>query len=153
MNLKELVKKDTATLTADVEFRHGLVITLRYVSRAEAGRISRESLVMRYDEKLKTRSPQLDGKKFAEAFCEAAVVGWKGATVATLAKLMPIEIGSLSKEQLAAEVPFTQENMATLLEHTYELDGFLQEQSLDINTFNSAKGDEEKNSQASPSGN
>jgi hypothetical protein len=153
MKLKDLIRKDTDTLTATVEYRHGLKLKLRYVSRAELVRISRESTILKYDEKVKGRVPSLDGVKFAGLFCAAAVVGWEGATPETLASMMPLDLSTLTKEQRGAEIEFSVEQLQFLLENTFELETFIQDAALDVRTFNPLKEEEEKNLQPSQSGN
>ena len=145
MKLQDLIKKDTENLTATVEFRHGLKLTLKYVGRAELVRLSRESTVLKYDEKAKGRVTAVDGTKFAKAFCASAVVGWQGATPEVLAKLAPLDISGLSEEQRKQELPFDLEQLQCLLEHTFVLEGFIQEAAMEVSTFNPLKGDEEKN--------
>jgi len=152
VSIKDIIVKNTENLTSKIEFRDGIIIELRYVSRSVISKMSRECTVMKYDPKSRVREPQIDGKKFSEVFTRAAVVGWEGVTPRSIATLIAVDLSKIKPEDLDKPLPFTAEDFAFIMENAYELDNWLQNEAVEIRNFKPSKEDEEKNSQSSQSG-
>lgn len=154
LNLKELLVTNTDKLTTKVEFKDtGIIIEVRYVSRAELQRISRTCVTQKYEKSSNRREPSVDGAQFAAKFTERAVIGWSGATPAKLSKLIPLDTAKLTPAQLNEELPFDKDNFSVLLANAFDLDAFLQETATDLTNFEQDKVTTEGNSAASQSGN
>ena len=145
MNLSDVIIKDP-DLTAWVEFKNGIEFNLRYVSKAALVKIARACTVYRYDSKQKGRVPEVDQDKMAESYCSRAVIGWRGATLARLQNLIPMNLSKMTKEQLEQDLEFNQTNLLDFLKVSDDLDVFLQEACSNLAVFNASKEDEEKNS-------
>ncbi len=152
MDITKLIISAPENLTADVEFREGLILQLRFVSRTQLQSLYKSCTVMKFDPQLKIRKQQLDGEKFAAEFCKLAVAGWRGVTPNSLSKIVPMDLSSLSAEDREKEIPFTQEGIAAIVKAAYELDAFIQDNAVDVAIFSPDHQDEVKNSSTSQSG-
>lgn len=133
-NIDSLVLK--GNLETEVEYKNGLRIKLRYVSRAALSRMLNSCLTPKWDPKTRKSTPQLDNDKFVEQFCATTVLGWTGATIRVLSSLMPLDLSKVPNDKLDAEVPFTQSNLVALIKNALDLDEFLQNASTDVANFN-----------------
>lgn len=150
LDIKTLVSDKP--LSAEVEFRDGIFLTLNYVSRSALQQLYKNCTTLKYDRPTHQRTPQVDPKKFSAEFCKLAVKGWRGVTPAALASLMPIDLSNVSEQQRKEELPFTQETLLFIVERAYELDNFLQDTAVDAKIFNPAMEGELGNSENSQSG-
>jgi hypothetical protein len=130
-------------MSAVVEFRHGARFTIRFVSRAALQAIAENCTVMAYSGQSKTRNRTIDPAAFNDAIARAIVVGWSNVTAEVLGKLMPLDLSKF--EDTKAELPFSYEDLKTVLMNTPELDNFLQECAMDMATFRASKDDALKN--------
>ena len=151
MKLTEIIKKDTSTLRTKVEYKSGIIFELAYVSRQKLSAMSKECIVLKFDEKQKTRAQTLDSKLFSEAFIRAAVIGWTGLTPRTLSTIVPIE--GVAEADMDQPIDFSLENAIFLLNSAYELDTFLQESAVNSELFKPHHEEELGNSKPSLSGN
>jgi hypothetical protein len=135
--------QDLSRMTALVEFRHGARFTIRFVSRAALQAIAESCTVMAYSSNAKARSRTIDPEAFNDAIARAIVIGWSNITPEVLGKLMPLDLSKF--EDTEAELPFTYEDLKTVLMNTPELDNFLQECAMDMSTFRKGKDAAVKN--------
>lgn len=134
LSLLTLPKK--VELTAEVEFRDGVFLSMRYVPRAVLTQLSREATVMRFDNKAGARLPDLDGKKLATGFSRRAVTGWSGMTARKASLLVALDLSGLTEEQKDTAIPFSVEQLDFLVVNCYDLDSFIQRSAMDLGVFN-----------------
>jgi len=151
LKLNALLRKDTDSINSELEYK-GLVLNVRYMSRSALLAMSRNCMVMRYDDKKKVREQQLDGDRFTKEFAKATISGWKNATPLLLADIIPLDLSALTQEQKEAELPFELDSVLTLLKTAYDMDAFVQDFVTDIKNFKPHLEEEAKNSEPSPSG-
>ena len=133
-------------LKATVEYKDGLKFNLCYMTKAALNRIVNASIVQKYVEAKKSRQPQLDNDLFLPQFCSQVVEGWEGATLRVLSGLAPLNTSGLTKEQLDAPYPFSQESLLFLVKTSYDLDEFLQASAVDVKLFRPNLEEATKNS-------
>ena len=144
---------DTEAKFATVEYIEGFSLVLRFVGKAQLRSIGRACTVNRFDKKTKQRVQDVDQKQFATSFAKVAVTGWKGATPNRLSSIIPMDIEGLSEEARDMEIPFSLEQLMLLIENALDLDGFIQDQAMDLTLFQPGHEDELENSESSPDGN
>lgn len=131
--------KDIAINTREVEIPYpgldGFVLRLRHLPQTKTRELYKNAQVT----KMVSGRPvsELDSDKFNQKFCEEAIVGWSGLTLAHLESIMLIELpdGSDMKE----EVPFNLDNAITLLTKSKAFDEFLNGIVFEIDAFRSPK--------------
>jgi len=125
----------SASRTIEAEFK-GVRFTIRHITRTQLFALSQNCTTLVFDKNTKQRGPKLDFQKFAKAFASAIVVGWSGLTLRTLQNFMLLDnISTLTKEQLDAPIPFTEENLELLIANASGLDEFLQEAAMEAENF------------------
>lgn len=137
--IKDLLATEEKTLW--VRYTDEFEINIRYLPRRELARISESSQEVTWDKKTHTRIDRVDTEKFYSKFVEKAILGWRGLTLKTLAKIVPIKLGDSDPTN---EVVFTKENAIELLRSAYDLDSFLQDAILDVQRFDSEQIDAQK---------
>jgi hypothetical protein len=143
INLDSLIAKDN--LEAVVEFRNGLKFKVRFVTKVALNNLAKSCTTYKWDQRAKSRVPQLSVDAFVEQFCALAVKDWEGATLKVLQTLAPISTKGMSEEQVNSSLPFSQANLVTLMKNSTDLDEFLQNVCTDINVFGISLIDEIKN--------
>ena len=151
ITLGDAIISDKEKMTAEVEYKDGIFLTLQFISRNTLNSISRTCVVQKYNEVTKSRQPQIDSDRFAESFCRRAVVGWRGVTLRKLARLIPLDLKRFPVEDHDAERPFEIADLITVVKNAYELDNFLQDTAVDLKIFRPDLEAELKNSQPSQS--
>lgn len=152
LKIKDILVKDTNKLTARIEFRPGLTLNLRYMSRSTLQSLYRSCTIQKFNHESKQREPQLDGPRFAKEFTKLSVLGWEGFTPNRIASLFPVEFENIPADKMDEEIPFSIEDFSFLMENVFDLDQFVQDAVVDANYFRPHKEDEEKNSESSQSG-
>lgn len=142
-SLQALEKKEV--LTREVEFTDGIFLKLNYVPRSQFNKISKEATVLKFDDKIRARTPQVDNDKLIEAFSRRAISGWRGLTIKKASKLVPLNLSSVPKEQLDTEIAYSQEQAAYLMKNCAEFDTFVNSSVLALSTFDENHEDEVKN--------
>ncbi|MBI3582373.1 MAG: hypothetical protein HY096_00300 [Nitrospinae bacterium] len=128
MNLSELKKKDT-NISGWVNFEGKFDVLINYLSKSE--------LQTRFDRCKKTKyvkhQPQedIDTDKLHLELAQC-ILDWKGLTLSTASKLIPIEIPA---GQENADVPCTDKNKLTLMQEVYGFDIFIQQASTDLSSL------------------
>jgi hypothetical protein len=145
MDLKSLLKAPEQEITSQVEFKEGIVLTMRYIPRTKLQDFATKSRIFKYDSATKTRNQTIDGDLFSEMFCEAAVVGWKGVTPESLSSVVPLNTEGFTDVELKTEIAFTKESLMILVKQAYEFDEFVQKVSTDLSYFKPHHEEELKN--------
>lgn len=153
IDINNLIKKDTADLIQWVEFKQGIKLKLRYVSRQKLLQISKASEELKWQGPRKGRMPEMNSDKFTKLFVEAAVLDWEGVTPLSIGSIVPTDLSEVPSAEIDKAIPFSHEALSTLAKNAYELDNFIQEASMDLSTFKSDYEDELGNSEPSQSGN
>jgi hypothetical protein len=104
-------------------------------------KISESSQEITWDKKSHVRVDKVNSEKFYSKFVDKAILGWRGLTLKTLSKIVPINLNGQDPE---SEVLFTKENAIELLQSAYDLDAFLQSSILDVTQFDSERAESEK---------
>ena len=154
IDLQKLIPKedDLAKKTAWVEFK-GIRFKIRYVSRASLMKLAESSMIAGYDPKQKGRVKNINVDKYIDQVFSALVLDWEDCTVQALSNIMPLNLEGIDEAKLKELVPFTKENMLSVVKNVHDLDNFLQECAVDASLFrHSNDGELTKNLQSSPSG-
>ena len=143
INLQALIpsSEQLTAKTAWVVFK-GIKFQIRYISKVVLGQLAEQCVVTAYDAKARGRTRQLDPDKFTKELAKTLVRDWSEATLRNLRHIMPLNSEGLTEEQLDTELPFSQENLLTVVTSAHELDSFLQECSVDAGLFQT---DEQEN--------
>jgi len=150
IRIEDLMVKDDRTVwlkyspAPENEFE----VEIRYLPRADLARIWDRSQVTKWDKRTHVQVKEQDRESFYKMFIDKVFVGWKGLTVATLAKMIRIKV-----EDPSVEVPFSAENAFVLMSNAYDFDIYIQQAALDIGNFEEEKTEaEKKTSSMLPSG-
>jgi hypothetical protein len=130
LKISELLAEEEKTIW--IKYLDDFEINIRYLPRRELVKISETSTEITWDKKTHTRIDKVNTDRFYSKFVDKAILGWKGLTLSTLSKIVPI---NLNGQDPKAEVVFTKENAIELLRSGYDLDSFLQSSILDITQF------------------
>jgi len=157
MNLTEKLKNNIAKtqsseLTTWIEFKEDVEFNIRFIPKAAFRSMVDSCTVFKYDPKTKTREPSQDSKKLLDLFINKAIVGWRGVTPRSLAKIAAFPVEGITEEEMDAEVEYDSTLLAALMDSVYELDSFIQETALEVKYFRTGMDDELKNSSSSQSG-
>ena len=146
-------ESDLTKKTAWVDFK-GIRFKIRYISRVTLMSIAETCMVSSYDVKTKGRTKTLDPQPFVKSIAKAIVLGWENCTLKTLSDILPlVDTTNVPDEELNEPVPFTEENLISVVLGAHDLDSFLQESAMDASLFKSPQAEElEKNSETSQSG-
>ena len=139
LKISELLAEEEKTLW--VTYLDDFSVNIRYLPRRELAKISEGSTEITWDKKTHTRIDKVNTDRFYSRFVEKAILGWRGLTLKTLAKIVPIKLGDSDP---ASEVVFTKENAIELLRSAYDLDSFLQDAILDVQRFDGEQVDAQK---------
>lgn len=153
IDLSKLVPKesDLGKRTVWVDFK-GVRFKIRYISRATLMSIAEHCTIAGYDQVSKTRNRRLDIDKYVGEIASTIVQDWEKCTVESLSKLMVMNVEGLTEEQIKAPIPFTRENLVMVIKNVHDLDGFLQDCSVDADLFKPTQdGELTKNLPGSPS--
>jgi hypothetical protein len=151
IDLKSLIRKDTDILTARVEFKEGITLILRYVSRERMRSLWSRCTTLRYDQQTRARIPRAELSKFSEEFAVLAVAGWEGVTPRTLGKIVPTDLSGVPEKDLDVEIPFSEDGLRALVKQAYDLDNFVQEEAVKPELFSPNQENEIKNLSSSQS--
>jgi len=144
--VKASVKNSTETeLARDVEFKHGIFVRLRHIKKAEFRSLVDEATSLKYNTQTKQREPVTDSTRLSREFVLRAVKGWKGMTPKTLSKLVPIDLTQYTEEELKEEIPFSVDLLQDISTNSLDLDSFVQEMAMNIDTFQPGREGETKN--------
>jgi hypothetical protein len=135
-----------------VEFK-GVRFQIRYVSRATIAHLSESCMTASFDPKSRSRTRQIDADKFIESVAVTIVKDWDQCTLSALSKLMVLDTEGMDEAKLTEAIPFTKDNLMSVIRNVHELDGFLQDCAVDAALFRPEKAEElSKNLPTSPTG-
>lgn len=129
----DLKKVALETKEADVEYLgiKGFVVRVQHVSRVRSQEILDQSQVPVMENGHVLRYEQ-DDKKFITALAKAAIVGWKGLTVAGVEELMLVDLGDVDGDTL---VEYTPENAEQLMTSSRAFLNFINDTVFRIDSF------------------
>lgn len=134
-------------------FRYGDIFELKltFIPKAELGELVKKHMVRKWDPKTHQRTDELDGKGMLGDFAIKAIKDWRGLTVGGLAKMVPLKGGAKVSRDVLVE--FSPENATELLLTAYDLETFVRETVLNLDSFHDDDAEQELgNSEGSQSG-
>lgn len=152
IDLTKLVPKesDLSKRTTLVEFK-GIKFRIRYMSRATLMSLAEHCTISGYDPTSKVRKGKLDVDKYISEIATTIVQDWENCTVATLSKLMVMNVDGLPAEKLEEPIPFNKDNLMMVVRNVHDLDAYLQDCSTDASIFKPAQDEAlTKNLSSSP---
>ena len=134
MELKKLMV-DSKSVWMDFPGLDGFSVEVANLSRKELMSLRKKCTSQKFDRRTRQLEEILDEDKFVKFFTKASVKNWKGLTVEHTSSLMLI---SADEENKDTEVPFSEENAATLVANSTEFDTWLNEVVFDLENFRSS---------------
>jgi hypothetical protein len=134
LSLKSLL---VPSKTVEVEFPgfNGFKVNLSFLSRETLVAIRKKATKITF----KNRQPteELNDDLFLELYVQASIKGWSGFKLAFLEQLAPVD---LTKQDLNAELEFTEENALFLMKSSSNFDSWVSEQVTDLGNFQKLSG-------------
>ena len=129
LSLKSLL---VPSKSSEVEFPgfNGFKVNLSFLSRETLVAIRKKATKITF----KNRQPteELNDDLFLELYVQASIKGWSGLKLSYLEQLAPVD---LSKQDLDAELEFTEENALFLMKSSSNFDSWVSEQVTDLGNF------------------
>jgi hypothetical protein len=154
IDLQKLIPTETdlSKKTTWVEFK-GIRFKVRYVSRASLMKLAESSMIAGYDPKQKGRVRNVNVDKYIDQVFSSILVDWENCTPRTLSNIMLLNVEGLDDEKLDSKIPFTRDNMLSVVKNVHDLDNFIQECAVDAALFKHPNDEElTKNLPSSPTG-
>lgn len=104
-----------------------------YLSREELTKIRNAVTRVAFNPKTRQREDTIDNDLFIKEFVKAVVLDWKGLTLETASKLLPLDIPS--DVDSSQEIEFSQENALELSKNSPVFDSFLNDICFDLERF------------------
>ena len=131
--------KSLMTPSKTVEFDYpgceGFKVSLCYLAREELLKLRSRCVSNVFNRKTRGYEEQMDDEKFLTEYTKAVVKGWKGLKLEYLKTL--VLIGDVENEDVT--LPFTQENVETLMRNSTDFDSWVTEQVGDLENFTQSK--------------
>ena len=131
MELKSLLV-DSKTTWVEFPGLDGFEVELANLSRKELVALRKKCTNNKFNRKTRAFEESLDEDKFLVEFTVSTVKGWKGLKLKFLEDLL---LADVSKQDIDAELPFTDDNAKTLVENSSEFDNWLNEVVFDLENF------------------
>lgn len=128
--------EEASKLTIEVEFKDGMLFTVRYTSAAKLQSISQTSRYLQWNSAKKVREDVLDVEKFSRSLVKHSLVGWRGVTLRKLQKYVLLR--DVPEEQLDAEIAVSPEEAAFLVQKIEGFDNWLIETARDPSLFSAS---------------
>lgn len=146
MELKSLVQKAKAVrkindVVYDKDWNVGF--KLQFLPKADLQRMIGKHTEIDFDSRSHTREEKINNKNLTREILDTCVVGWFGVTPKWLATQVPLDLSDV--EDPNAEVPFSQENLLTIIDESYNLEGWIFENVKDAGKFSKKIEAEVKN--------
>lgn len=134
LSLKSLL---VPSKTVEVEFPgfNGFKVNLSFLSRETLVAIRKKATKITF----KNRQPteELNDDLFLELYVQASIKGWSGFKLTFLEQLAPVD---LTKQDINAELEFTEENALFLMKSSSNFDSWVSEQVTDLGNFQKLSG-------------
>ena len=131
--------KSLMTPSKTVEFDYpgceGFKVSLCYLAREELLKLRSRCVSNVFNRKTRGYEEKMDDEKFLTEYTKAVVKGWKGLKLEYLKTL--VLIGDVENEDVT--LPFTQENVETLMRNSTDFDSWVTEQVGDLENFTQSK--------------
>ena len=129
LSLKSLL---VPSKTVEVEFPgfNGFKVNLSFLSRETLVAIRKKATKITF----KNRQPteELNDDLFLELYVQSSIKGWSGLKLAYLEQLAPVD---LTKQDLNAELEYSEENALFLMKSSSNFDSWVSEQVTDLGNF------------------
>jgi len=129
LSLKSLL---VPSKTVEVEFPgfNGFKVNLSFLSRETLVAIRKKATKITF----KNRQPteELNDDLFLELYVQASIKGWSGLKLSYLEQLAPVD---LTKQDLDAELEYSEENALFLMKSSSNFDSWVSEQVTDLGNF------------------
>jgi hypothetical protein len=147
--MNETVKKEPAqaplslkslmTPMKTVEFDYpgceGFKVSLCYLAREELVKLRTRCVSNVFNRKTRGYEEQMDDEKFLKEYTKAVIKGWTGLKLGYLKHLLLV--GEIENDEQT--LPFTQENVETLMKNSTDFDTWVTEQVGDLENFTTSK--------------
>lgn len=107
----------------ECEFVPGFIVQLGHVTKRDMLAIQQKAEVIRFDPGTRTRKVDQDSEVFIREFCRIAIRGWRGLTVAGLAKFIPVETSPDVKSDMP--VDYSEANAVFLAANSTDFDAWV----------------------------
>ena len=124
------------SVTVEYPGMPGFTIDVCFLSRETLQSIRKKATKTSF----KNRQPveELNDDLFLELYVKASIKGWKGFKLTYLEQLAPVDV---SKEDVDAELDYSEENALMLMKASTNFDAFVSEQVTDLGNFSKNKAD------------
>jgi len=130
-------------------------LQVQYLSPAEIKKVSKRCSRQELNKQTRQYEEVVDNELLAKELTRAMILSWRGLTVEYLTDMMPVSDDTAREieEEHDGELPFSESDLATLVEHTYTRSfmDLVMEAAMDLHRMREyEKVQLEKNSDASP---
>lgn len=136
MKLRDIAQTTEAVLTAKVEFRDGMVFTIRHLTGSAFRAISTNSKQTKWNPDKRQREDSLDAEKLTGALADAIIVDWSGVTLQKLRSGLLLKVDAVPADSWNTDIPYDPEEARFLLANLRGLDEFLLTVAQDPAVFN-----------------
>ena len=123
MDLKNLILEDMPAKKVKYDDEWDIYFDIKFLSKTKMSKMTSRHTRTKIDKKTHQPVEDLDIDALRRDMCEQCVKGWHNVTYRWLATIMPIDTSKI--EDLDAEVEFSQDALQTVIEHSYNLDGWI----------------------------
>lgn len=137
IDLKSLVLPEkTVTLEYYPDHFPGFQVDLCHISRTELQKLVASATRTKFD---RTKGPveSIDQEAFTKALLEKTVKGWSGLKCQYLGELLLVDPESFDDPD--AEVPFTKDNLKTLISECDQFDQWVSDETSNLENFTKSK--------------
>ncbi len=131
--------KSLMTPMKTVEFDYpgceGFKVSLCYLAREELVKLRTRCVSNVFNRKTRGYEEQMDDEKFLKEYTKAVIKGWSGLKLGYLKHLLLV--GEIEDDNQT--LPFTQENVETLMKNSTDFDSWVTEQVGDLENFTTSK--------------
>ena len=131
--------KSLMTPMKPVEFDYpgceGFKVSLCYLAREELVKLRTRCVSNVFNRKTRGYEEQMDDEKFLKEYTKAVIKGWTGLKLGYLKHLLLV--GEIENDEQT--LPFTQENVETLMKNSTDFDTWVTEQVGDLENFTTSK--------------
>ena len=123
LKIANIIAKTVPSAFVKYDEDFGVEFDLLFIQKEELNKITGQFTKMKFNPKTHQKDEVIDSDGLRNRICEKCVKGWKGVTPRWLATMFPIDKEEV--EDMEEEIEFSQENLTTIIEKAYGLDGWI----------------------------
>jgi len=141
MELKNLVLNEVPAKKVLYDEDYEIYFDIKFLSKTKLSKMTARHTSIKIDRKTHQPKEDLDTDSLRKEMCETCVKGWYGVTYKWLSTIMPLDKDQI--ENMDEEVEFSHSALETVIENSYNLDGWIFETVRDCAKLANSQVEEE----------